>query len=162
MTVSLNPITKDEKHILQNLYSLYLHDLSEFTDGLEVSSNGSFEFESFDLIWEKEGLSPYFLKKDTTIIGFLLLLERPFLKKDYDYSINDIFMLKKYRRKGMTLSLLKTLFEQKKGNYYVMELVNNKPAVLFWEYVYSKLNIVFDEKKQIIDDEECLIQSFRI
>ena len=43
-----------------------------------------------------------------------------------------------------------------------MELVNNQPAVLFWENVYSKLNIVFDEKKQIIDDEECLIQSFQI
>ena len=115
MTVSLNPITKDEKHILENLYSLYLHDLSEFTDSLEVSSTGSFEFDSIDLIWEKEGLSPYFLKKDATIIGFLLLLERPFLKKDYDYSINDLFMLKKYRRKGMTRSVLKTLFEQKKG-----------------------------------------------
>ena len=162
MTVSLNLITKDEKHILENLYSLYLHDLSEFSESLEVSSNGSFEFDSIDLIWEREGLSPYFLKKDATIIGFLLLLERPFLKKNYDYSINDIFILKKYRRKGMTSSVLKTLFEQKKGNYYVMELVSNKPAVLFWESVYSKLNIAFDEKKQIIDDEECLVQSFRI
>jgi len=63
MTVSLNPISKDEKHILHNLYSLYLHDLSEFTDGLDISTNGSFEFDSFELIWEREGLTPYFFNK---------------------------------------------------------------------------------------------------
>ncbi|RRN70238.1 GNAT family N-acetyltransferase [Peribacillus simplex] len=162
MTVSLIPISKDKKHILQNLYSLYLYDLSEYTGSLEVSSNGSFEFDSFDLIWEREGLSPYLLKKDTTIVGFLLLLERPFLEKDYDYSINDIFMLKKYRRKGITITLLKELFEQKKGKYYVLELISNKPAILFWKNVYSKLNIAFEEKKQNVDNEECLIQSFQI
>ncbi|HJF34370.1 MAG TPA: GNAT family N-acetyltransferase [Sporosarcina psychrophila] len=162
MTISLNPITKDEKQILLNLYSLYLHDLSEFTDNLEVSSNGSFEFDSFNLIWEREGLSPYLLRKEATIVGFLLLLERPFLTKDYDYSISDIFILKKYRRKGITISLLKTLFDQKKGKYYVLELVSNEPAVLFWKNVYRKLNIVFDEKKQTVDDEECLIQTFQI
>lgn len=162
MAVSLNPITINEKHILQNLYSLYLHDLSEFTDSLEVSSNGAFEFDSFDLVWEREGLSPYLLRRDETIVGFLLLLERPFLEKDYDYSVNDIFMLKKYRRKGFTISVLKQLFEQKKGKYYVLELVTNKPAVLFWRNIFSKLDIVFDEKKQTVDEDDCLIQSFQV
>ena len=38
MTISFNPVSKDEKHILQNLYSLYLHDLSEFTEGLDIST----------------------------------------------------------------------------------------------------------------------------
>lgn len=33
------------------------------------------------------------------IAGFLLLLERPFLNKDYDYSINDIFILKNIEEK---------------------------------------------------------------
>ncbi|MDM5214406.1 GNAT family N-acetyltransferase [Peribacillus sp. NJ4] len=162
MTVSLNPISNDEKHILQNLYSLYLHDLSEYTDGLDISTDGSFEFDSFELIWKEEGVTPYFLKKDKTIVGFLLLLERPFLKKDCDYSINDIFMLKKYRRKGIAISLLKELFKQKKGSYYIVELAKNIPAVIFWRRVFSALNIEFEEKKKIVDDEECLVQSFRI
>ncbi|MBT2695945.1 GNAT family N-acetyltransferase [Bacillus sp. ISL-40] len=127
MTVSLKLISKDEKHILLNLYSLYLHDLSEFTDGLDISTSGSFEFDSFELIWERDGLTPYFLKKDKAIVGFLLLLERPFLNKDYDFSINDIFMLKKFRRK-----------------------------------IYRELEIVFEEEKKIVDNEECLVQSFQI
>lgn len=162
MTVSLNPVSKYEKHILHNLYSLYLHDLSEFTDGLDISTNGSFEFDSFELIWEREGLTPYFFKKDMEIVGFLLLLERPFLTKDYDYSINDIFMLKKFRRKGIALSLLEELFKQKKGRYFVVELAKNGPAVLFWRNIYRELNIVFEETKKIDDNEECLVQSFQI
>ncbi|MEJ9232398.1 GNAT family N-acetyltransferase [Peribacillus butanolivorans] len=162
MTVSLNPISKDEKHILQNLYSQYLHDLSEYTEGLDISADGSFEFDSFELIWTREGLTPYFLKKDKTILGFLLLLERPFLKKDYDYSINDIFMLKKYRRKGIAITLLKEVFKQKKGSYFVIELAKNTPAVIFWRKIFSELNIDFEEEKKIVDDEECLVQSFQI
>ncbi|WP_249599001.1 GNAT family N-acetyltransferase [Peribacillus frigoritolerans] len=157
MTVSFNPVSKDEKHILQNLYSLYLHDLSEFTEGLDISTDGSFE-----LIWKEEGLTPYFLKKDMKIAGFLLLLERPFLKKDYDYSVNDIFILKKYRRKGTAISLLKELFKQKKGSYFVVQLANNIPAVIFWRKIFSELSIDFEEKKQIVDNEECLVQSFQI
>ncbi|WP_458354203.1 GNAT family N-acetyltransferase [Peribacillus frigoritolerans] len=162
MTVSLNPVSKDEKHILQNLYSLYLHDLSEFTEGLDISPNGSFEFDSFELIWNEEGLTPYFLKKDMKIAGFLLLLERPFLNKDYDYSINDIFILKKYRRKGAAIALLKEMFKQKNGSYFVVQLASNIPAVKFWRRIFSELSIDFEEKKQIVDNEECLVQSFQI
>ncbi|AZV62603.1 GNAT family N-acetyltransferase [Peribacillus frigoritolerans] len=161
MTVSFNPVSKDEKHILQNLYSLYLHDLSEFTEGLDISTDGSFEFDSFELIWKEEGLTPYFLKKDMKIAGFLLL-ERPFLNKDYDYSINDIFILKKYRRKGTAITLLKELFKHKKGSYFVVQLANNIPAVIFWRRIFSELSIDFEEKKQIVDNEECLVQSFQI
>ncbi|MBT2738488.1 GNAT family N-acetyltransferase [Bacillus sp. ISL-7] len=162
MTVSLKLLSKDEKHILRNLYSLYLHDLSEFTDGLDISTSGSFEFDSFELIWERDGLTPYFLKKNQVIVGFLLLLERPFLNKDYDFSINDIFMLKKFRRKGIAISLLEELFKQKKGRYFVVELAKNKPAVLFWRKIYRELDIVFEEEKKIVDNEECLVQSFQI
>ncbi|WP_066254114.1 GNAT family N-acetyltransferase [Neobacillus drentensis] len=162
MTVSLKLLSKDEKYILRNLYSLYLHDLSEFTDGLDISTSGSFEFDSFELIWERDGVTPYFLKKNQVIVGFLLLLEKPFLNNDYDFSINDIFMLKKFRRKGIAISLLEELFKQKKGRYFVVELAENKPAVLFWRKIYRELDIVFEEEKKIVDNEECLVQSFQI
>jgi predicted acetyltransferase len=162
MSVTFKEISKDEKHILRTLYSLYLHDLSGFTEDLEISSNGSFEFASFDLIWESEGLTPYFLLKDKAISGFLLLLERPFLKKNYDYSINDIFILKKFRRKGIAISLLKELFKHKKGRYFVVELAKNTPAVIFWSKVLSELDIKFEEEQKVVDGEDCLVQSFQV
>jgi predicted acetyltransferase len=71
-------------------------------------------------------------------------------------------MLKKYRRKGIAISLSKELFKPKKGRYFVIELAKNIPAVLFWRNIYSKLKIDFEEKKKIVDNEECLVQSFQI
>ncbi|WP_374223929.1 hypothetical protein [Bacillus sp. ISL-46] len=76
--------------------------------------------------------------------------------------MNDIFMLKKFRRKGIAISLLEELFKQKKGRYLVVELAKNKPAVLFWRKIYRELEIVFEEEKKIVDNEECLVQSFQI
>lgn len=101
------------------------------------------------------------MQKDKTIVGFLLLLERPFLKKDYDYSINDLFILRKYRRKGIAMSLLKELFNQKKGKYFVVELTKNESAVFFWKNLFIELNIDYEEEKKMVDNEECLIQSFQ-
>lgn len=49
-------------------------------------------------------------------------------------------MLKKYRRKGLAIALLKELFKQKQGKYLIVELAKNKPAISFWKNIYSELN----------------------
>jgi predicted acetyltransferase len=162
MKITLEKVSEAKKHILKNLYSLYLHDLSEYTEGLDLSPDGSFEFDSFDLIWEGKGLTPFFLKSDTSIVGFLLLLERPFLKKDYDYSINDIFILKKYRRKGIAISVLKDLFEEKPGRFFIIELATNTPAIKFWRRALEELNLEYNEEEVLIDEDECLVQTFTV
>ncbi len=162
MSVLLKPVSGDEKHILRNLYSLYLHDLSAYTEGLDISEDGSFEFDAFDMIWEREGLTPYFIKNHEAIAGFLLLLERPFLKNEYDLCINDIFILKKFRRKGIALSVLMELFTQKKGKYFLLELAENIPAVTFWRKSLKELEIEFKEESKDIDGDECFVQAFQI
>lgn len=162
MTITLQLASEKEKAILQNLYSLYLHDLSKFTTNLDIREDGSFYFEELDLFWKEEGLSPYFIKYNDSIIGFILLLERPFLKKENDFGINDIFILNKYKCKGLAGKALVKLFAEKHGRYFVMELVENIPAVSFWKKVYEQLNIEFDEKMEVIDDDACLIQTFTI
>ncbi|MGA9226114.1 MAG: hypothetical protein WB217_07235, partial [Mesobacillus sp.] len=88
MNVTLEKIGLEQQKILQNLYSLYLHDLSAYANGLQVSEDGSFEFDSFSLIWESVGLSPYLIRADDNLAGFILLLEAP-LTKRVDKVIND-------------------------------------------------------------------------
>lgn len=161
MEVTLTRALNNEQHVLKNLYSLYIHDLSEFTDGLNLSSDGSFEFDSFDMIWEKDGLTPYFIKNETEIVGFVLLLERPFLTKEYDYCINDFFILRKYRRKGVSKSSLREVLQQNQGEIVLIVLETNQPAVSFWRKTLTGLNLTFKEEKKVIDEEECLIFSFR-
>ncbi len=121
------------------------------------------EYKDLHLFWKNDGITPYFIKIDNSIVGFLLLLlERPFLKKENDFCMNDIFILNQYRGKGIGKQVIENLLEEKRGQYFVIELLKNVPAVSFWKKVYRELNIEFDERKQMIDDEECLVQTFKI
>ncbi len=162
MSVILEEVLETEKTILGNLYSLYLHDLSKFTTMLDIGADGLFEFEELNKFWEVDGFTPYFIKVGDSIIGFILLLERPFLKKEHDFGINDIFILNKYKRKKLGRRAIEKLFEKKQGKYFVIELIENRPAVSFWKKLYNELNIQYEEKQETIDDEPCLIQTFMI
>ena len=162
MTIKLQEVLELEKAILRNLYSLYLHELSNFTTSLDVGEDGVFHYEELDNFWNVDGLSPYFIKLDNEIIGFILLLERPFLKKSNDYGINDFFILNKYKGKGLAMQVVEKLFEEKPGQYFLMQVVENKRAVAFWKKVYNRLNIKIHERQDLIDDELCLIQTFKI
>ncbi|WP_252504001.1 GNAT family N-acetyltransferase [Sporosarcina sp. Marseille-Q4943] len=162
MTVKLQAVLESEKFILRNFYSLYLHELSNFTTKLHIADDGVFHFEELDKFWEVDGLSPYFIMLDDKVIGFILLLERPFLKKSNDYGINDLFILNKYKGKGLALQVVRKLFEEKPGRYFVMQVVENKRAVAFWKKVYNGLNIETQERQDFIDNEQCLIQTFKI
>lgn len=162
LSITLQKALVEDRTILENLYSLYLHDLSFYSNSIEVSPNGSFIYDDMSMIWNEEGVVPYFIKREEKLAGFILLLERPFLKKTSDYSINDIFILNPYRGKGLGQEVLNTLFEQKKGRYFVVELERNKPAVIFWKKVFERLGISYDERKELVDDEPCLIQIFEV
>ena len=162
MSIALKEVLESEKSILRNLYSLYLHDLSKYTSMIDIGADGSFEYESFDKFWEVDGLSPYFVISDDRIIGFILLLERPFLTKDNDLGINDFFILNKYKGTGAAAQAVRKLFEEKQGQYFVIQVIENKRAVLFWKKLYHELHIEIDERHDLIDDEQCLIQTFKI
>jgi predicted acetyltransferase len=162
MLVTLREVQESEGHILRNLYALYLHDLSKFTTNIEIDEHGFFEYEDLDMFWTVDGISPYLIKVDDTIIGFLLLLERPFLKQETDFGINDIFILNQYKGKGLGIQAIETLFQKKCGKYFVIELMENTPAVSFWKKVYEKLNIEVEEKEEVIDDDPCFIQTFEV
>ncbi|AXO92055.1 acetyltransferase [Bacillus anthracis] len=162
MFITLQTVQESEKDILRNLYALYLHDLSTFTPHITIGANGFFEFEDLHMFWVNDGITPYFIKGDNDIVGFLLLLERPFLKKENDFSIHDIFILNQHKGKGIGKQVIENVLKEKQGQYFVIELVKNVPAVSFWKKVYRELNIKFDEKIQLIDDEECLVQTFKI
>jgi predicted acetyltransferase len=151
--------TFEDKALLKNLYSLYLHDLSAYSHSLKPNAEGAFEFDSFDKIWEKEGINPYLLKMDNEIIGFSLLLEAPFTKK-VDFCINDFFIYNRYRGKGFSEEAVQVIFQEKQGSYYVSQLKENKRAVGFWKKMYEKFHIAYEESLELEDGEEVIYQTF--
>lgn len=162
LTLILKEVLESEKSILRNLYSLYLHELSNFTTNLDIGEDGVFHYEELDRFWEVDGLSPYFIMLDEKIIGFILLIERPFLTKENDYGINDFFILNRYKGKGYAMRATRKIFEEKPGQYFVIQVVENKRAVSFWKKVYTGLNIQTNERQDLIDEELCLIQTFKV
>jgi predicted acetyltransferase len=159
MKIVLEKIELEKKHILRNLYSLYLHDLSAYAKGLQVSEDGSFEFDSFDLIWEKEGLVPYLIHSEGQLAGFILLLEAPFTKR-VDKVINDFFILNPYRGKGVAKAAAAKIFEEHKGSYYISQLKENQPAVHFWRKIYQQLELDVQEYTENQEGEEVVYQTF--
>ncbi|MBS8265464.1 GNAT family N-acetyltransferase [Mesobacillus boroniphilus] len=161
MNVFLEKIGPDKKEILRNLYSLYLHDLSNYTKGLQISEDGSFEFDSFSLIWEKDGVTPYFMIVDEKLAGFVLILEAPFTTK-VDKVINDFFILNPFRGKGVAKAAVSEIFAHNKGSYYISQLIKNQTAVHFWKKVYQQEGIAFVEQSEVQDGEEVVYQTFVI
>lgn len=161
MKVILEKIRRDKKEALRNLYSLYLHDLSAYTNGLQISADGRFDFDSFSLIWEKDGVTPYFIMADEKLAGFVLILEAPFTTK-VDKAINDFFILNSFRGKGVAKAAVSEIFAENKGSYYISQLVNNQTAVHFWKKVYKQLELNFVEQSEVQDGEEVVYQTFVI
>ncbi|MNO54212.1 hypothetical protein D3C76_446780 [compost metagenome] len=96
MNIEIAQISKDQKELFLNLYNLYLYDLSEY-NGDELTDDGIFDPTNTYLYLERNELYPFFIKKDGSIIGFVLVCSSPFVDENIDFSIQELFLLKKHR-----------------------------------------------------------------
>ncbi|HEK9103590.1 TPA: GNAT family N-acetyltransferase [Bacillus pseudomycoides] len=162
MNITLEAVSTAQREILRNFYSLYLHDLSEFSPTLHPNEKGFFEFDAFELICTREELVPYLIKYEEKYIGFLLFARSPFTTPETNYCINDFFLLKAYRGKKIANQAILELLKQYNGTYYVMQLKSNTKAVNFWKKFYQKNEIMYQEVEKIIDNELCFTQTFTV
>jgi len=161
MTTEIIVTKESEKETLRNLYSLYLHDLSFYSNALEPNEVGLFEFDAFHLIWQKDGITPYFIKVNGQLAGFFLLLSAPLMTK-VDYCINDFFLFNQYRGKGIGEEALDLLFENHQGTYFVEQLKRNERAVYYWKKIFNRYGFSYEEKEEVKDGEECVGQFFQV
>ncbi|MTI71357.1 MAG: GNAT family N-acetyltransferase [Firmicutes bacterium] len=151
-----------EKSVIKNLYNLYLHDLSQFTDDNDIDENGVFIWDSEELYWEKNSLYPLIVKYKDKVIGFLLLSEPPYVKEGCDYCIQEFFILRKYREKGLGREVINILFKKYKGRYSLLVLENNKKALKFWRNTYKQNNLKYEEDIMNLDENVCYYHTFKI
>ena len=151
-SIELKILGEDEKHILKNLWSLYAHDLSEYRETLNILEDGTYLFPDFDLYFKEDYMHPILIKVDGKIGGFVLLIEPPYLKERYDYGIEEFFILKKYRKKGVGTQVINKIFNMYKGNYWYIILEKNIASRSMFLKLYKSSNIKFEEK--LIDWDE--------
>ncbi|WP_409272605.1 GNAT family N-acetyltransferase [Neobacillus sp. SCS-31] len=161
MDVFLQKTGPEDAGILANMYSLYLHDLTAYSDSLKENEEGMYEFDSFSLFWKKEGVNPYFIMADGERAGFVLLLEKPFTRK-VDFVINDFFVYNRFRGKEIAIRAAEAIFDGRSGSYFVAQLTRNERAIAFWRKVYDRCAISYDEYEDEEDGEPILFQEFTV
>lgn len=129
---------KKEKQLMINMFSLYLHDLSEYTDHLYMDENGLFQCHDIDLFWDNEKYIPYFITIGKQVIGFVILLRgHQAVLDNYDFDFYELFILRQYRKMGIGKFIAQMVFELHPGLYNVSVLIRNTRAINFWRKLYS-------------------------
>ncbi|MDP4098853.1 GNAT family N-acetyltransferase [Paenibacillus sp. P96] len=149
-----------EMEILRNLVPLYLHDLSAYTPELRPNEKGMFEYEGLPLYEQDDRLKAFLIFHETRVAGFLMLNQPPYTAKDVDYCVNELFILKGYRHKGIARAAVQQIFRQYRGKYLIFQLAGNAQAISFWKKVYELNGIPFSEKEELYDGELCNFQRF--
>ncbi|MEC0240371.1 GNAT family N-acetyltransferase [Paenibacillus dokdonensis] len=144
MKVSISLTDHATKFIVNNLYPLYLHDLSEIW-GWKPNKYGVYEDDDtltlkdqnkvFDIWWEKPGvLYPYLIRVEDIPAGFALVATPPYTPHASEFFLNEFFMLRPFRGKGMAEAAAVQVFNSHIGAWEIQTnpTDTNKRAQSFW------------------------------
>jgi predicted acetyltransferase len=128
--------------LLRNLFPLYLHELTAFTDFYEVDDEGHF-FPDYLREWA-ERPSPltlsFVIREGARPAGFALVARAPYplMSHARDYRMCEFFVLNASRRRGVGRRAAHTLFAAFPGVWEVSELPDNHRAVSFLRRVIGE------------------------
>ena|SRR5215217_112906 len=137
MDLELLYARENDLDVIENLMQFYIYDFSEYID-YDVEADGLYKFypglEEYRK--EKNGKFPYIIKKGEKYVGFVLVKKN---KTDEAYfSIEEFFIMKKYRRAGIGKAVARQIFTLYKGDWQVHQRENNIPAQEFWRSVINE------------------------
>ncbi len=136
MQISLKEIDKESRHILENLFPFYIYDMSEY---MEWSPNeeGTFTFNSssLDAYWQADDHIPYFIYVGVELAGFALVRRYPPDTSTYD--IEQFFVLRKFKGKGIGKQALAHIVNAFPGQWQIRVLMENTGALNFWQSAVS-------------------------
>lgn len=146
MSINVELCSIENKFIINNIYPLYLHDLSEIW-ATKPNRFGVYEendiktlneqIKVFDIWWEKPSiLFPFLITVDELPAGLAFVATPPYTPcPDYiDYYLNEFFLMRPFRSKGVGEEAARQVFEHFRGNWEVQtgKMEQNKRAQMFW------------------------------
>ncbi|MEK3922500.1 GNAT family N-acetyltransferase [Paenibacillus sp. FSL K6-2393] len=150
MNVQITSILAEQKELFLNLYNLYLYDLSEFS-GEDLRKEGTYDPTNTYLYLERDELHPFLIQYEGKVIGFVLVCSPPYVPEDVDYTVQELFLVKKYRGQGLAAQAIELVFAQFEGTFQVEQLANNAAAVSFWKKYYEQHQIKYIESEYNIE-----------
>ena len=159
LIVELKKASIEEKPIIQNLARFYVYDLSEYQKR-KCPENGLFEDEDYIRYWEEDGFTPYLIKFENELAGFALV-DRGGSSEKVDHQMGEFFILRKFRGEGIAAQAAQTIFKRFPGNWEVMALSNNLPAIRFWDKCISDSTNGLYAKSSEFHDTEMVVFRFQ-
>lgn len=150
MNIEIVLTNKQNAYIINNMYPLYLHDLSEHYEnlpnkhGVYEESNDyktlSQQNEVFNIWWEKpDCLYPFLVLVDEIPAGFMLVATPPYTSQGTDYFVNEFFLLRPFRGKEIASYVASKVFDKFRGKWelYTNPSEKNRRAQKFWKKIVS-------------------------
>ena len=128
--ITFERLGPDREALSQNLYQLYIHDMSEWLE-LEAGPDGRFEFDT-DWLWH-DGVAVTLARFSGAPAGFAVVHSaKLWLGNEAARDVKDFFVLRRYRRQGVGRALAQHLWSKRPTEWLIRVLAANAPAVPFW------------------------------
>jgi predicted acetyltransferase len=141
-SVEVTEASPEARVWIRNVYPLYLHDLSAFTEFYELDEHGVW-FPDYLPEWldlKSPLVHPMLIRADGKPCGFAFVGQAPFphMTPGRDYRMSEFFVLARYRRRGVGQRAAHAIFDTFRGVWEVSELPANAGAVRFWRSVIGE------------------------
>ena len=120
MNISLEPVKIEEKEVLKNLGELYIYELTQHAP-VDVNDLGLYDdLDDLDLYCTEENRHPFFIRVDNKLAGFILVFDgRQIQEIESNYSIDEFFIMYKYKKQGIGKHCARCIFDKFKGKWQI-------------------------------------------
>ncbi len=143
MNIVLRKLNKTDLPAFSMLWQFYQYHQSAF-DNEDIDSAGRFDIDEeylSDVAGDEEDCDAYLIVVDDNIAGFVTVEPTEILEREMP-ELSDIFILPKYRSKGIALHVVRQLMLNNSINWHVAVYKNDREALQFWDRLFVKLPIV--------------------
>lgn len=133
MNIELVRVTKEEYPKLENIFQLYLHELSAYFKADFNNETCKYEYDLIKYLDNDNNIS-YFIKEDNNICGFLLID----IIENNTYEISETFIINNYKKRHLGTKAVTRIFNMYKGDWIIKTVPNSPVAEPFWTKVIEK------------------------
>ncbi|MNZ38572.1 hypothetical protein D3C78_560510 [compost metagenome] len=138
-TVELLQTGAEQAELIRNLYQFYAYESSDWEqEDVEVDGRFYIHEEHLARYWQEPQWSANLILVDGFIAGFLLV-ERSELPALNALELADLFILKRYRRKGIGRAVVSQVLTSGESDWLVRFYDQDETAQAFWRAVLDNL-----------------------
>jgi predicted acetyltransferase len=143
MNIVLRKLTKTDLAAFSMLWQFYQYHQSAF-DHEDIDSAGRFDIDEeylSDVAAGEEDCDAYMIIVDDNLAGFVTVEPTEILDREMP-ELSDIFILPKYRSKGIAMHVVSELMLNDSMQWHVAVYERDHEALKFWDRFFAKLTNV--------------------